>query len=269
MDVLNEPITFRNTITRYNLRQHEQINSKSPIELDGFSPSPRIPTVRYRKKERGEIRSTTSENSPGIEPARPESGEMARQIASTAARLFAEKGYDATSVREIVEAAGVTKPTLYYHFRSKEGLAQALLTNPLRALEERMNRIAQEIDDPVEALGQILETQYEFCREDPDRARFIFGLIFGPAVSGLANEMIPYKRGSHDCMAGLTERLVNAGILARSSLDAFLLACKGVLVASALDYLYHDRELEPGLPGRLVGDLLRGFGIRDRTESGS
>ena len=56
---------------------------------------------------------------------------MARHIARTAARLFAERGYDATSVREIVEAAGVAKPTLYYYFRSKEGLAQALLTVPL------------------------------------------------------------------------------------------------------------------------------------------
>ena len=42
---------------------------------------------------------------------------VARHIARAAARLFAERGYDATSVREIVEAAGVAKPTLYYYFR--------------------------------------------------------------------------------------------------------------------------------------------------------
>ena len=59
---------------------------------------------------------------------------VARHIARAAARLFAERGYDATSVREIVEAAGVAKPTLYYYFRSKEGLAQALLTVPLSNL---------------------------------------------------------------------------------------------------------------------------------------
>jgi AcrR family transcriptional regulator len=48
---------------------------------------------------------------------------VARQIARTAAKLFASRGYDATSIREIVEAAGVAKPTLYYYFGSKEGLA--------------------------------------------------------------------------------------------------------------------------------------------------
>jgi AcrR family transcriptional regulator len=48
-------------------------------------------------------------------PEKAEQNEMARHIARVAARLFAARGYDATPVRAIVEAAGVTKPTLYYH----------------------------------------------------------------------------------------------------------------------------------------------------------
>ncbi len=48
-------------------------------------------------------------------------------VLKQAARLFAERGYDAVSVREIVESAGVTKPALYYHFGSKEGLARAVV----------------------------------------------------------------------------------------------------------------------------------------------
>ncbi|HEY5997925.1 MAG TPA: TetR/AcrR family transcriptional regulator [bacterium] len=44
-----------------------------------------------------------------------------------AAELFSRKGYAATSVGEIVAAAGVTKPVLYYHFESKDGLYRALL----------------------------------------------------------------------------------------------------------------------------------------------
>ena len=41
---------------------------------------------------------------------------------SAARELFARKGYSGTSVREIVAAADVTKPVLYYYFRNKEGL---------------------------------------------------------------------------------------------------------------------------------------------------
>jgi len=40
--------------------------------------------------------------------------------------LFSEKGYEGVSVNELVEAAGITKPTLYYYFGSKEGLFNAV-----------------------------------------------------------------------------------------------------------------------------------------------
>src|SRR3954452_6647407 len=90
-------------------------------------------------------------------------GEMnaaARDIARVAARLFATQGYEGTSVRTIVEAAGVTKPTLYYHFGSKEGLAQALLTSPMSLLDETLRSILGARRDPVEALVQIVEAHF-------------------------------------------------------------------------------------------------------------
>ena len=48
-------------------------------------------------------------------------------ILQAAERLFAYKGYDAVGVQEIVTDAGITKPTLYYYFRSKCGLLEALV----------------------------------------------------------------------------------------------------------------------------------------------
>jgi len=194
---------------------------------------------------------------------------MARHIASTAARLFAERGYDATSVREIVEAAGVTKPTLYYHFRSKEGLAQALVSDPLNALAETIRRIDRETADPLVALERVLDVQLDFCRENPDRARFIFALIFGPVVSGLAGELAPYRQCTNDCMLGIAGRLAESGVVTASKGDAFVLACRGIVIASMLAYLYHGQDLEPDLPGRLIGDLLRGFANGIGPESGS
>ena len=47
------------------------------------------------------------------------------RILKKALELFSEKGYDATSVREICEAAGITKPTLYYFYGSKRMHATA------------------------------------------------------------------------------------------------------------------------------------------------
>src|SRR3954465_15238226 len=109
-------------------------------------------------------------------PSRGEAGAVALHIARVAARLFASQGYEATSVRAIVEAAGVTKPTLYYHYGSKEGLAQALLTVPMSRMNEDLQRILESSDGPVTKLERMIEAHFASCREDPDRTRFFLSL---------------------------------------------------------------------------------------------
>ena len=50
-----------------------------------------------------------------------------RKIFETSMKLFAEKGYDATSIEEITATVGVAKGTLYYHFASKEEIFNFLI----------------------------------------------------------------------------------------------------------------------------------------------
>lgn len=52
-----------------------------------------------------------------------------QRILDAALRLFAEKGYDATSMREISEQLGITKAALYYHFDSKAEIVRAMLAD--------------------------------------------------------------------------------------------------------------------------------------------
>lgn len=60
-----------------------------------------------------------------------------QKILSIALELFARKGYDAVSTLEITQAAGITKPTMYYYFGSKEGLlSEVLSTHYTRFLED-------------------------------------------------------------------------------------------------------------------------------------
>ena len=187
--------------------------------------------------------------------------EVAGHIARVAARLFATQGYDATPVRAIVEAAGVTKPTLYYHFGSKEGLAQALLTVPMSRFHEELRRILDEAGDPVEMLVRTFESHFAFCREDPDRSRFVFALFFGPLASGLAGEMERFKGGMGCLLDEVVRYAAGAGCVDPGRVESFATACRGLIVISILDFLYKGGELGPGLADRLVGDLLRGFGM--------
>jgi AcrR family transcriptional regulator len=191
---------------------------------------------------------------------------VARHIARAAARLFAERGYDATSVREIVEAAGVAKPTMYYYFRSKEGLAQALLTVPLTNLVTELRRIVTTVEHPVRCLEQVIESQYAFCRDDPDRGRFIYALLFGPLGSEIAGELEPFRDSLLSWTEAAVRRLAEVGLVARDRVDACSTACRGLIVISTLDYLYHDKTLGRDLAREHVNDLLKGFGGSDKLK---
>lgn len=72
-----------------------------------------------------------------------------QRLLAAATRLFADRGYDRTSVQEIVEAAGVTKGALYHYFGSKDDLLHEVYARMLRVQQERLDAIA-DADAPVE-----------------------------------------------------------------------------------------------------------------------
>ncbi len=189
--------------------------------------------------------------------------ESARDIARVAARLFATYGYDATSIRMIVEGAGVARPTLYYHFGNKEGLRRALVTEPLAALEASLRAIVEGPGDALAKAVALLETQFAFTREDPDRVRFLFAIVFGPPGSD-----DPSTCSTGDCRgAALTDLmvagvrgLVEGGWVEPGRAEACASAYRGMFIIRTLDCLYGGGELGPDLAGRIVDDLLRGFG---------
>jgi AcrR family transcriptional regulator len=72
-----------------------------------------------------------------------------QRLLAAATRLFAEQGYDRTSVQEIVEAAGVTKGALYHYFGSKDDLLHEVYARVLRLQQERLDQFA-DADEPIE-----------------------------------------------------------------------------------------------------------------------
>lgn len=64
-------------------------------------------------------------------------GDRRTQILRQAALTFLRKGYDATSMSEIAERCGITKPGLYYHFKGKQDLLFAIMSHAMDLLEER------------------------------------------------------------------------------------------------------------------------------------
>jgi AcrR family transcriptional regulator len=187
------------------------------------------------------------------------SGTIYRHIARAAARLFASQGYDATSVREIVAAAGVTKPTLYYHFGSKAGLAHALLNAPLSRMTADLRNTLETAPEPVEALRKMITIQFEFGRDDPDRMRFLHALLFGPFDSHLVAEILPYFDELHRSYLAVSRRLAETGVIAEGFEEAFTMHIRALVVVSTLDFVYCDKPLDAGRVAGMVEHLIHGF----------
>lgn len=125
-----------------------------------------------------------------------------RLIEEAATRLFARHGYAATTVEDIVEAAGVTKPMLYRHFESKRDLCVALLERyrdelvaaPLAVFEPGMvDRRAQ--------LARMADAWLGYVAEHPDAARLLFVPIHGdPEVERIQNELHDRQRATQSAL---------------------------------------------------------------------
>jgi AcrR family transcriptional regulator len=92
------------------------------------------------------------------------------EILTHAARLFAEQGYDGTSVQEIAEAVGIRKPSLLYHFKSKDELRQEVLAEMLAHWNAVLPGLLLKASTE-ERFDSTMEALTDFFIEDPDRAR--------------------------------------------------------------------------------------------------
>jgi len=115
-------------------------------------------------------------------------------LLNTALELFASRGYDAVGVQEIVEAAGVTKPTLYHYFGSKRGLLEALLETHGGELLAILREAAGYRHDLPHSLRQVMGTCFQFAQRHPVFYRMLLALRLSPphseahqAASGLVS----------------------------------------------------------------------------------
>ncbi len=128
----------------------------------------------------------------------PHGQDMKARIMSEAIRLFCEKGYQATSVREIVDATGVTKPTLYYYFKNKEDLFRIILSESmeehLRRLSVAANTESLAIEETLLAIAQMY---IDNAQEFPNEIRFMHSVAFTGIYQEIYDFFSHYYRVFH------------------------------------------------------------------------
>lgn len=105
---------------------------------------------------------------------------MKDRIISEALRLFSQSGYDSTGINQIVQECRVTKPTLYYYFKSKEKLLEAIVSRYCTELREALRASFNPGADTAGKLYGIADAYLVFASKNRDFIRLYLSLVFTP-----------------------------------------------------------------------------------------
>jgi AcrR family transcriptional regulator len=92
----------------------------------------------------------------------------AERIESQAAKLFAERGFGATTIDDIGAAAGVSGPAIYWHFKNKQALLAAMLIDISERLLSGGQACVEAATDDADALDRLIAAQVTFALTEPD-----------------------------------------------------------------------------------------------------
>lgn len=176
----------------------------------------------------------------------------AARILDAALTLFSQKGYGATSTREICELAGITKPTLYYFYKSKEGVYRALIAEA----DKEFSRILQLGLDS----GGTLRDRYKIVAEQffhgvirQERlAHFMFSITWAPNAP-LTPEVHKLYDSGMKLMADAAREAARAGEIKDGNADVRTLVLMGGLMEALSDFLFMGH---PKLTRKLAHEIV-------------
>ncbi len=117
-----------------------------------------------------------------------------RKIFETSMKLFAKKGYDATSIEEITATVGVAKGTLYYHFSSKEEIFNFLVEEGMKLLKNSIDIKISKANNTIDKLRAVVLIQIKIIAKYEDFMTIVLSQIWGnePRNIMCKNKVIEY-----------------------------------------------------------------------------
>lgn len=181
------------------------------------------------------------------------------RILQAALKLFSEKGYEGTSTREICAAAGITKPTLYYFFESKEGIHRALL-------EEAFQDYALVVDAAMshpgalrERLRVMAELMFQRTLDRPALVRFLFSVVYS-----VNSPFTHFVQSKHEAMVSRLQKTVadatKTGDIGKGDIGVRMMVLTGALVEAISNHLITGNpKLTRKLAHSIVDTVLDGW----------
>ncbi len=102
-----------------------------------------------------------------------------RKIFETSMKLFAEKGYDATSIEEITATVGVAKGTLYYHFSSKEEIFNFLIEEGMKLLQNSIEIKTAKLENYIDKIKAIILIEIKIVNKYENLIKILLSQFYG------------------------------------------------------------------------------------------
>ncbi len=192
---------------------------------------------------------------PEVAPAEQDEQTRARLLRA-AVSVFDRKGYAAASVREIVEIAGVTKPALYYHFGSKEGVLTAVLQEAAREFASAMGRGLRRPGTARERLFGICADLHGLFQEHVPVVRVAHSVFFGPVEGAPQFDFSTFDRDMERAV-----RQIVADGQASGEIDASASPSDIALVILGVIGVFATRHLHNGLEPLDLESMKRVLGL--------
>lgn len=130
----------------------------------------------------------------GIVPETTTANEAETKLLESALTLFSEKGYEGTSIREIIEGAGVTRPVLYYYFENKEDLFTRLVEEKFSELVAKIQQAKYDFETCADRLKEVIRVAFRLTEENPEAVRLILQVFFSPPQQGPSLDRVALAR---------------------------------------------------------------------------
>jgi len=192
--------------------------------------------------------------------SQPQDIAVRERLLKAAMELFARKGYAATTTREIVAAAGVTKPVLYYYFRNKEGIFLELMREAALRFEAIIDQSLAEKGSARKRLLQLYDQAFALIVERIEVARVMQSIYYGPPQGAPFVDFDAFHFKFQEAVKDLVEEGIGKGEFRKGKVADMVWAILGVFDVSVETQLYHP-EIGPGREGlaRILNLIFQGI----------
>jgi AcrR family transcriptional regulator len=168
--------------------------------------------------------------------------ESRQQLLDVALQFFAQKGYAATTVREIVDAAGITAPSLYYYFGNKEGLYMELMQTHCVQIDSVLESHLHTSESSKNRLKDLVDKIFLHVIEDKDFFRLMFTIYYGPSQSAPYCDFISYHVKFHAAIKKIIEEGIASKEFQPGNPGHMTWVIRGVVQLAMEEQIKDDRE---------------------------